>query len=60
MCMLRKDFLIREDQDAFLKQLPGQISEHIRIAIDDYIKKMTPKAKTSPSKKGGDENGKKS
>lgn len=57
--MVRKDFLIREDQDAFLSKLPGMASEHIRKALDDYMKKLTPKARTSPSKKGGDFHGQK-
>ena len=30
---------LREDQHAFLKDLPGTISEHLRRAIDDYIEK---------------------
>lgn len=35
--MVRKEFYIEEDQIEFLSTLPGTVSEHIRIAIDEYI-----------------------
>ena len=46
--------MIREDQEQSLSNIPGTTSELLREAIDDLIKKKTPKARTSPSKKGGD------
>jgi hypothetical protein len=49
--MKRFNMLVTADQVYFLGQLPGSISEHIRAAIEDYIKKKTPKAMTSPSLK---------
>ena len=49
--MLLKLFKWREDQKAFIENLPGKASEHIRRAIDDYIerKKSKTEATTSPS-----------
>lgn len=50
--MVRKDYKIREDQVTFLESLPGNASEHIRAALDDYmVKKIkeNPQASTSPS-----------
>jgi Arc/MetJ-type ribon-helix-helix transcriptional regulator len=47
--MVRKDYKIREDQVASLKKLPGNASEHVRAALDDYIAKKQPKASKSPS-----------
>lgn len=49
--MIRKDYKIREDQAAFLQSLPGNASEHVRAALDDYItkKKADVRASTSPS-----------
>lgn len=38
--MTRYNFYIRGDQLTFLKHLSGAPSEHIRHAIDQYIKKL--------------------
>lgn len=41
---------LTEEQHKFLKMLGGaSIAEHIRRAIDEYIKKHKPTATTSPS-----------
>ena len=51
--MIRRNFFIRRDQDEFLRQLPGNSSEHIRSAIDCYMKiKEKYLTSTSPSRKG--------
>lgn len=52
--MVRRNYYIRDDQDEFLKELPGNVSEHIRRAID-YYRKIKEKYLTakSPSVKGG-------
>ena len=55
--MVRIDVLIREDQEVALGKIPGTTSELIRQAIDDLIKKLTPQAIASPSKKKGGKNG---
>ena len=39
-----------QSQLEFLEKLPGNISEHIRMAVSEYVVKHTPKAVTSPSK----------
>lgn len=44
---------IRDDQDAFLRSLPGSVTENIRQAIDDYIKKINASRFSSSSSKGG-------
>lgn len=58
--MVRKNFYITREQEKFLQDIPGNISEHIRRALDAYIEKLRSRADatTSPSKstKGG-ENG---
>lgn len=38
--MIRRHFYLNQEQIDFLKKLPGNISEHIRRAIDDYIEKL--------------------
>lgn len=38
--MLRRQFFIREDQDEFVRNLQGNDSEHVRHAIDDYVKRI--------------------
>ena len=49
--MVRKHFLMRNDQYRALNKLPGKISEHLRIAIDDYIlKKKKEEINVSESK----------
>lgn len=51
--MVRKDYTIREDQVEALKDLPGNASEHIRAALDEYLAKRRPlRVSTSLSKKG--------
>ena len=35
--MIRKDYTVRVDQIHFLATLPGNASEHVRAALDDYI-----------------------
>lgn len=47
--MIRKHFFLREDQIRFLENLNGSTSEHVRIALDNYMDSFTPKATTSPS-----------
>lgn len=58
--MIAKNYRIREDQIAFLDNLPGNASEHLRAAIDDYMEKKKVKSVPSASKpmrilKGGKE-----
>lgn len=38
--MRRFDFLIDEQQIEFLESLSGNVAEHLRRAIDDYIEKQ--------------------
>jgi len=38
--MVIRNFYIRNDQDKRLRKLPGKNSEHIRIALDVYLKKI--------------------
>jgi len=38
--MERINVWINKQQSKFLKDLPGTLSEHIRRAIDDYIKAL--------------------
>jgi hypothetical protein len=46
--MVRKDVMLREDQIISLENIPGNTSEHIRAAIDDYIvKKQKEKQRVS-------------
>lgn len=35
--MIRKDLFLTNDQFRFLRKLEGNVSEHIRRAIDAYI-----------------------
>lgn len=53
--MVRRDLLLSEEQIKYLQGLEGTVSEHIRRAIDEYIKKLKRRisASISPSKKGG-------
>lgn len=39
------------EQKKFIESLPGSANEHIRRAIDDYIKKLTPGASASSSER---------
>lgn len=32
---------LRDDQANFLRKLPGATAEHIRQAVDDYIRKLS-------------------
>jgi len=44
--MDRKDTYYRKDQIDFINSLPGTFSDHVRLAVDDYIaKKRLEKAK---------------
>lgn len=52
--MIRRNFLIREDQDELLKQLPGNSSENVRSAIDMYLKVKEKYFVSASSSKGGD------
>ena len=55
--MIRVDFMAREDQISYLKKLPGNISEHIRRAIDEYKQSIeSKKVSESASKKRGEQN----
>ena len=47
--MIRINFLIDESTYSFLKSLPGTMTEHIRRAIDEYIKKIRKAQKVSAS-----------
>lgn len=38
--MIVKNFYIRKDQYNLLRAMNGTASEHVRIAIDDYISKQ--------------------
>ena len=51
--LLLKAFRVTDQQFAFLKSLPGKVSEHVRLAIDDYImkKKLEPAISQSKGKK---------
>ena len=48
---------LREDQDLFLRKLPGSKAGHIRRAIDDYIQKMKGINAGTSASKGKEENG---
>ena len=49
--MLRKDLYLTNEQVRFLRKLEGNVTEHIRRAIDAYIEsKKLLKVSTSPSK----------
>ena len=49
--MIRKNFWLTNDQFRFLRKLEGNVSEHIRRAIDEYIeKKKQEQLKVSTSK----------
>jgi len=37
ICMIRYNFFLTNDQFRFLRDLEGNVSEHIRRAIDKYI-----------------------
>ncbi len=56
--MLRRNYLIKEEQDKALRALSGHVSEHIRNAIDEYLakkKKETLNVSESKSEmKGGE------
>ena len=55
--MIRKDFWLTNDQFRFLRKLEGNVSEHIRRAIDKYINEVKKlDVSTSPTK--GDDYGK--
>ena len=47
--MKRVSLFLDESQIKALENLPGTSSEHVRQAINDYLKKMSPQATTSPS-----------
>lgn len=47
--LVRKDYKIREDQVKSLDSLPGNASEHVRAAIDDYIIKKAKENSTHGS-----------
>lgn len=50
--MIQIHLYIREDQEESLSKIPGNYSELIRQAIDDFIKKRLNSATLSPSQKG--------
>lgn len=53
--MVRKHFYLTEEQEKFLKSLPGTMAEHLRKALDEYIeKKQNLNISASSSMKGGD------
>ena len=49
--MKRFNMFLERSQLEFLEKLPGTISEHVRMAVLEYIERHTPKAITSPSRK---------
>lgn len=53
MPKVRIDFLLDQEDKEFLEKLSEDLSTHLRNAVKEYIAKLTPQAKTSPSKKGG-------
>jgi len=55
----RFDFFINEEQVKLLKNLPGNVSEHIRRAIYEYLQKLSEANVSSSASKRGDKNGKK-
>ena len=38
--MIRKNFWLTNDQFRFLRKLEGNVSEHVRRAVDEYIAKL--------------------
>jgi hypothetical protein len=49
--MIRKDFYLTNDQFRFLHKLEGNVSEHLRRAIDKYINDIRKlEVSQSPSK----------
>lgn len=38
--MIRVNFFLSQKQLDFLKDLPGTVSENIRIAVNEYISKL--------------------
>jgi len=49
--MIRKDLWLTNDQVRFLRKLEGNMTEHIRRAIDEYIERMKDlQVSKSPSK----------
>lgn len=51
--MVKKNVYLTEEQIAFLTVLPGTLSEHIRNAVDRYIKyKQKLEVRFSPSSYG--------
>lgn len=50
VCMERINVYLTSEQIFFLKSLNGHLSEHLRRAIDDYMKKMS-NVSRSPSRK---------
>lgn len=49
--MIRLNIYFEEEQVDELEVLPGTVSEHVRKAVDDYLKKMRPQSSVSPSVK---------
>ena len=52
--MERVDFLLDETQLKFLKKLPGTLSEHIRTAINNYIRKIQSEGMSASQSKGSE------
>lgn len=53
----RFDFLIDRTQIEQLQSLPGNVSEHIRRAIYEYLQKIYMQNVSASQSKVGDENG---
>lgn len=50
--MIIRNFYLRNDQDKWLRSLPGRTSEHLRTAVDLYrvkVEKEQLKVSESPS-----------
>ncbi len=50
--MVRRTYFVELDQDEFIKNLPGKKSDHLRLALAEYIqkkKKQPVSASISPS-----------
>lgn len=51
--MLKRTYFLTEEQVRFLESLPGNASENLRRAIDDYEQKIKKQPVTSASVRGG-------
>lgn len=52
--MERVDFNLSSDKKTFLETLPGNLSEHLRRAVDEYIAKINLQNVSSSRSKVGE------